>query len=490
MNAPAPTTPSRVPPGPRAILPGRILYRMSRDIVGFLTAVQQNYGDVSHFRIGRRRLFLLTHPEHIRQVLVSRDENFTKGPALRMAKVTLGEGLLTSEGDFHRRQRRMMQPAFHAQRVAEYADTFVRFASRTRDRWTDGQVLDVRAAMTQLTLEIVAKTLFDADLESEVREIGEAMDTTVTMFDRSRSPLARLLNLLPLPSNYRFLRARDRVFTTIDRMIDNRRGQRPNKNDFLSILLRARDTEGDQQGMTDEQVRFEAMTLFSAGHETTANAMVWTWLLLSQNATAETELHKELDRVLGGRLPTHADVPQLAYTRAVIAESMRLYPPAWIVARQAKAAHAIADTGFVIPTGGVILMPQWIVHRDPRWWPEPDAFRPERWVEERKDEEMRRWGDEGNNRPQPSSPHPLTSSSPHLHSNRPRYAYFPFGGGSRQCIGEPFAWLEAILLLATLAQRWRLRRASDDPVRLHPTITLRPRDPLPMRLESRCPDCR
>jgi cytochrome P450 len=428
---------------------------MLREGVDFFTRLHQTYGDVASWRIRNRHLFLLCHPDHIRDVLVTRDANFTKGPALRMAKITLGEGLLTSEGDFHKRQRRLMQPAFHATRVAEYADTFVRHAERMSDRWQPGQVLDVRDAMTQLTLEIVAKTLFGADLESEVREIGHAMDITVTMFDRSRNPFAPILNLLPLPSNYRFLRAKDRVFQTIDRMIADRRKQGGDntKNDFLSILLRARDTEGDQQGMTDEQLRYEAMTLFSAGHETTANAMVWTWLLLSQNADAERELHEELDRVLAGRAPAHADVPRLTYTRAVLAESMRLYPPAWIIARQAKAAYPVGDTGYTIPEGGVILMPEWVVHRDTRWWPEAERFMPGRWLD-----------------PAPA---------------RPRYAYFPFGGGSRQCIGESFAWLEGTLLLATLARRWQLRRADADPVRLHATITLRPRDPLPMRLEAR-----
>jgi cytochrome P450 len=326
------------------------------------------------------------------------------------------------------------------------------------DRWQPGQVLDVRDAMTQLTLEIVAKTLFGADLESEVREIGRAMDITVTMFDRSRNPFAPILNLLPLPSNYRFLRAKDRVFQTIDRMIADRRKQGGDntKNDFLSILLAARDTEGDQQGMTDEQLRYEAMTLFSAGHETTANAMVWSWLLLSQNPDAEQKLHAELDQVLTDRPPTPTDVPRLTYTRAVLAESMRLYPPAWIIARQAKAPHPVGDTGYTIPAGGVILMPEWVVHRDPRWWPEPERFLPERWLDSA--------------------------------SDRPRYAYFPFGGGSRQCIGESFAWLEGTLLLATLAQRWQLRRADNAPIRLHATITLRPRDPLPMRLETRQKD--
>jgi cytochrome P450 len=428
---------------------------MSRDITGFFSLMQKRYGDVASFRIGRRRIFLLSHPDHIRDVLVARDDNFTKGPALRMAKITLGEGLLTSEGDFHRRQRRIMQPAFHAQRVAAYADLFVQFALRARQSWKAGDVFDIRAAMTQLTLEIVAKTLFGADLESEVREIGEAMDVTVTMFDRSRYPWARLLNLLPLASNRRFFRAKDRVFATIDRMIAQRRAHPTDRNDFLSLLLRARDTEGDGGGMSDTQLRFEAMTLFSAGHETTANALVWTWLLLAQNPSAETKLHEELQRELAGRPPVAADVPRLSYTRAVLAESMRLYPPAWVIGRQATRADRAGD--YTIPAGAVVLMSQFLVHRDPRWWKDPEKFNPDRWLD-------------------PSD------------NARPRYAYFPFGGGSRQCIGESFAWLEGILLIATLAQQWRFQLTTDAPIRLHPTITLRPRDPLPMRVEA-CPHC-
>jgi cytochrome P450 len=456
------------PPGPKSIVPGRIIYRMLRHSTDFVTEVAREYGDVASFSIGRRRIWLLSHPEHIRDVLVNRAENFTKGPALRMAKVTLGEGLLTSEGDYHRRQRRMMQPAFHTQRVAAYAPAMVRFAQRARDSWTSGQVVEIRSEMTRLTLEIISKILFDAEIESEVREVSEAMDVTVRMFDRSRNPLAFLLNRIPiLPSNLRFLRAKGRVFDTLDRMIAQRRatsGRDPqesangsaNHRDFLSILLRARDVEGDRGGMTDEQLRFEAMTLFAAGHETTANAMVWTWYLLARHPEAEARLHAEVDAMLGGRAPTAEDLERLPYVRAVISESMRLYPPAWVIGRQAKQEHAIGQTGWTVPEGGVVLMSQYVVHRDSRWWERAEEFSPERWLS---NEEA---------------------------SRRPRYAYFPFGGGPRQCVGEAMAWLEAELLLATIAQRWKLRLAEPRrAVRLHATITLRPRDTLRMRVEPR-----
>ncbi|HSI35985.1 MAG: cytochrome P450 [Phycisphaerae bacterium] len=444
-------------PGPRPFFSFSNYLRMRRDITGFFADVHRQYGDVVSFKVGPRRIWLLSHPDVIRDVLVTRADNFTKGPALRMAKITLGEGLLTSEGDFHKRQRRMIQPAFHARRVAEYADTIVKFGERAADSFRPGQPFDVRDAMTGVTLEIVAKALFDAEIAAEVDEIGHAMDITVRMFDRSRTPLAPLLNLLPLPSNFRFFKARNRVFATLDRMIADRRA-RPDEDrrDFLSILLRARDesAEGDGSGMDDQQLRFEAMTLFSAGHETTANALVWTWLLLAQNPDAQEKLHEELDRVLGGRTPTAADADALPYTRAVLAESMRLYPPAWVLGRANVAEYAVPGTTYTIPPENVILMSQHLVHRDPRWWPSAETFDPGRWLA----------GDD---------------------AARPRYAYFPFGGGPRQCVGESLAWLEGILLLATFARRWRLERADDAPVRLHPTITLRPRDPLMMRAVAR-----
>jgi len=453
----------RTAPGPRSLIPFANAVRMRRDIVGFLSRVQREHGDIASFSVGRLRIWLISHPEAIRDILVTKADQFTKGPALQMAKITLGEGLLTSEGDFHKRQRRIMQPAFHARRVADYAETIVQFGERARESWRPGAVMDVREVMTRLTLEIVAKALFDAEISEEVDEIGQAMDITVKMFDRSRMPLARLLNKLPLPSNYRFYRARDRVFKTIDRMIAGRKAAPDaGRKDFLSILLRSRDEAGDGGGMSDEQLRFEAMTLFSAGHETTANALVWTWMLLAANRPAEERMHEELDRVLGGRLPTAEDADQLPYTRAVMAESMRLYPPAWILGRGTTDAYTVPGSEYTIKPGAVVLMSQWLVHRDPRWWPRSEAFLPERWLEE---------GDGA-----------MGSGGGGV---RPRYAYFPFGGGSRQCIGESLAWLEGILLLAVVGQRWRLSRVDDKEVRLHPTITLRPRDALMMRWEAR-----
>jgi cytochrome P450 len=424
---------------------------MQRGLLEFLVETAGRYGDVAHFRAGRNKYYLLSHPEHIRDVLVTHDANFTKGPALRNAKVTLGEGLLTSEDPLHRRQRRLVQPAFQPHRVAGYADTMVRYAERLADRWRDGQSIDSSDEMTRLTLGIVAKALFDAEIDEEVRQIGEAMAVTVTMFDRARTPLAPLLNRLPLPSNFRFRRSLKRVVETVERMIEQRRAGGEDRGDFLSILLNARDAEGG--GMSDQQVRDEAITLFSAGHETTANALVWTWYLLAQHPQVERRLHGELDSTLPDRPPTADDVPKLTYTRAVVSESMRLYPPAWIVGRQARADYRAGD--YMVPAGGVVLMSQYVVHRDARWWPDPLLFKPERWADKS------------------------------AMDRRPRYAYFPFGGGQRSCIGEPFAWAEAVLLIATLARRWRLRLTPGQKVELLPTITLRPKRGIRMQLERR-----
>ena len=387
----------------------------------------------------------------MRDVLVTQDEHFIKGPALRRAKDTLGEGLLTSEGDLHRRQRRLVQPALHPQRVALYADVMTRYAAQTSDGWRDGQEFDLHDQMMKLTLRIVAKTLFDADVGGDVDAIGHAMDVSVGMFARAMSPWGPLLNFLPLPSNFRFKRAWGRLMGTVDRFIQDRRTNGAQREDLLSRLVQATDAEGDGASMTDRQLRDEAITLFTAGHETTANALTFTFLLLSQHPDVERELRDELSRVLGGRLPTVADVEQLPYTRMVLSEAMRLYPPAWALGRESTAPCTVA--GHPIPRGAVVLLSQWVTHRDPRWWPDPETFDPLRFL-------------------------------PETRAARPRWSYFPFGGGSRQCVGEAFAWTEAILVLATLAPRWQMTYLGPVPPPLQPLITLRPKAPMPVRLTA------
>jgi cytochrome P450 len=365
----------------------------------------------------------------------------------------LGTGLLTSEGDVHLRQRRLAQPAFHRQRVAAYGATMAAYAAARRDRWRSGATVDVHQEMMALTLAIAGKTLFDADVEHEAAEIGAALATTFQSFHFGFFlPFGELLERLPLPATLRFRKARARLDATIYRMIDERRRSGADRGDLLSMLLLAQDTEGDGGGMTDLQLRDEAMTIFLAGHETTANMLTWTWYLLSQHPDVEARLHAEVDAALGDRLPTANDLARLPYSRMVLAEAMRLYPPAWIIGRRALGPFEAA--GYEIPARSIILASQYVTHRDARWFPDPERFDPERFT-------------------------------PEQQAARPKFAYYPFGGGPRVCIGEQFAWMEGVLVLATIAQRWTLRLVPGHPVALQPIITLRPKFGMRMTVEAR-----
>jgi len=429
------------PPGPGRGLPFRQLADFRRDPLAFLERVHRRWGDVARFRFGPRSVYLLAHPDQIRDVLVTRHRNFIKSRALQRARVILGEGLLTSEGEHHLRQRRLAQPAFHRERIAALGRTMVRYAARTAGEWQGGREMEVTREMNRLTLAIAGKTLFGADVEAEADEIGGALSTALLAFKRLTNPLGPILDRLPLPQTIRVRRAAERLDATIYRMIDERRRSGEDRGDLLSMLLAARDEEGDGGGMTDLQLRDEALTLFLAGHETTANALAWTWHLLARNPEAEAALHAELDAALAGRAPAVNDLPRLPYTRAVLAESMRMRPPAWVIGREPK--EDFEAGGFRIRARSVVMLSPWITHHDPRWWPEPERFDPARWT-------------------------------PEMEAALPRFAYFPFGGGPRKCIGEGFAWTEGILVLATLAQRWRLRPAPGAEVGREPLITLRP----------------
>ncbi|HEX8291489.1 MAG TPA: cytochrome P450 [Pyrinomonadaceae bacterium] len=442
-------------PGPRGFWPVGQVVQFRRDPLALLTRLAREYGDVARFQAATQTVYLLSHPDHVRDVLVTHHARFKKGRALQRAKRLLGEGLLTSEGDFWRRQRRLAQPAFHRQRVSGYAGTMVEYAEQTSARWRDGETFDVSAEMMRLTLAVVGKTLFDADVESDADEVGAALTEVMNLFGYLMLPFAELLEKLPLPPRRRFDRARARLDAVIYRIIEEHRRGGRDRGDLLSTLLHAVDEEGDRTGMTDEQLRDEAMTIFLAGHETTANALAWTWHLLSQNREAEAKLHEELDEVLTGRPLTAEDYPRLRYTEMVVAESMRLYPPAWAVGRLALEDHEAG--GYLIPRGSLVLVSQYVMHRDPRFWEDPGRFDPERFTPEAK-------------------------------AARPQFSYFPFGGGQRRCVGEGFAWMEAVLILATLARRWRLRPAHGGEVRTEPLITLRPgKGGIPMRAEAREP---
>jgi len=440
-----------LPPGPPAKpLVGHLLdYR--RDPVGFMVRLARRHGDIAYFKLGSQGVVLLSHPDHIKTVLTIDHRNFTKGKMLQWAKRLLGEGLLTSEGDFHRRQRRIAQPAFHRARIAAYGEVIVQYSVRMREQWEEGVHFDVHGEMMKLTLAIAAKTLFDADVESEAPEIAEALSVVVDFFNRFNLPFADLLAKLPVPSTIRFQKAKRRLDETIYRMISERRKGTEKSVDLLSMLLHARDDEGTG-GMSDVQLRDEGMTIFLAGHETTANALTWTWYLLSQHPDIELRLQQEVDRVLGGRIPTVDDLPNLGYTERVLAESMRLYPPAWVVGYRAVQDYRIGE--YDLPARTIFLMSQFVVHHDSRFFPDPARFDPERWTSEAK-------------------------------SARPKFSYFPFGAGPRMCIGESFAWMEGVLVLAAFAQRWSLQRVQGHPVELLPLITLRPKREMRMAAKRR-----
>ncbi|MBZ5677451.1 MAG: cytochrome P450 [Acidobacteriia bacterium] len=427
-------------PGPKGHLLVGVLPEFRKDPAGFLETMAREYGDVVYIPLGRQHIYYLGHPDAIRDVLVTHQNKFKKSRMLERARVLLGDGLLTSEGEHHRRQRRLVQPAFHRDRLAGYGAVMVERTAVVRDQWQPGQPFDVLQEMMRLTLAIVAKTLFSTDVDSEADDIHAALTEVFGLFEIILMPFSEILEKLPLPSVRRFKRARQRLDETIYRLIAERRAQGGDAGDLLSMLLLAQDEEGSG-GMTDKQVRDEALTLFLAGHETTANALTWAWYLLSQNPEAEATFHAELDRVLGGRLPSFEDLPQLRYTESIFAETLRTFPPAWGIGRRALEDFPVGE--FVIPARSVVLMSPYVVHRDPRWFPDPTSFRPERWLEE--------------------------------HPTRPKFAYFPFGGGARVCIGERFAWMEGTLLLAAIGQRWRLRLERGHRVETHARITLRPK---------------
>ena len=442
---------ARIPPGPRQRFPAQHVFVMRRDPLAFLAGLARRYGDVVHFRLARQHVTLLSDPEHVRDVLVVRQKLFVKSRALERARLLLGEGLLTSNGEHHLRQRRLAQPAFHRQRITGYAATMVEEGVKLRGRWRDGEVLDIPREMMRVTLAVAGRTMFSTDVSGEAEEIGAALTDAMELFDVAVLPFAELFVKLPLPASRRFTRARARLDQTMYRIIGERRRDDRDRGDLLSMLMLARDEEGDGTGMSDRQLRDEALTIFLAGHETTANALSWTWHLLARHPEAEAALHAELDAVLGGRAPEPADYGALDYTRRVLAEAMRLYPPAWVLGR--RPLEELEIGGHRVRANSIVLMSQWVVHRDPRWWPDPLRFDPDRW----------------------------TDAAERV---RPKFAYFPFGGGTRQCIGEHFAWMEGVLLLATIAQRWRFRPAPGSVPAPQPLITLRARG-LAMVAEAR-----
>jgi cytochrome P450 len=422
---------------------------MQQNPLDYFTAMAREYGDVSGMRIGKFRSLFINHPDLIEDVLVNNSRKYHKGRILQANKYLFGEGLLTSEGDFWLRQRRLAQPAFHRARVSAYAATMAEYTEQLIATWRNGEERDIHEEMMQLALRIVGKTLFDADVTRDAKEVGETLDILLHIAANfGRTILVPLW--VPTPRNIRAKLGIKRLEKVIYRIIADRRASGRDTGDLLSILLQAQDEDGTH--MNDRQLRDETITLFLAGHETTANTLSWTWWLLAQNPAVEKKFHEELHGVLGGRAPTVDDLPKLTYLSYVLTESLRLYPTAWGMARLAAEEHEIA--GYPVRPGYGVAFAQWVIHRDARWFDAPLEFRPERWKNG-------------------------------LAKQLPRFAYFPFGGGPRQCIGNTFALMEASVVLATIGQKFRFALAPDHKVTPLASITLRPKNGVQVTLEAR-----
>ncbi|MFY0545153.1 cytochrome P450 [Brevibacillus sp. H7] len=441
-------------PGPKGLPVSGNLLAFRRDPLGFLQEAASEHGDIVHFRFGpTRHIYLLTNPEHIKEVLVVKHEHFRKAKGLQVAKVVVGEGILTSEGKKHLRQRRLMQPAFHRERIAAYGQTMVDLTLAMIEQWRDGEEIDVHDEMMKVTLAIITKTMFGKGLKEGVDKIGQAIEVGLHYVSTKASSFIDIPLSVPTRSNLKFREAAETLDKAIYAIIDERRRTgNTERTDLLGMLLAARD-EDDGTGMTDKQVRDEVMTIFLAGHETTANTMSWIWYLLATHPEAEKKLQSELDEVLGGRTPTVEDIPRLAYVNQIISEAMRLYPAAWAISREV--VDEVDIGGQTFHPGETLMMSQYVMHRNPKYYDNPDQFLPERFA-----------GD--------------------LLKRIPSFAYFPFGGGPRICIGNNFARMEAALLLAAIAQRCRLPLANPErPVEPEPLVTLRPKNGLPVRVEKR-----
>ena len=439
------------PRGPRGHFLSGHLPELGRDPLGFLRVCAREYGDFVPLRLGWMRAILLNHPDFVEYVLVTNHRNFIKGPVVRDLRQLLGNGLVTSDGDLWLRQRRLAQPAFHRDRIAALGGVMVTYTERMLATWEDGDTRDVVQEMSRLTLANVAQTLFGADVASEADDVAAALAVVREQSDaRTNSLLFLLPDGIPTPGNLRLRKAVRRLDAIVDGIITQRRASGEERSDLLSLLLHAQEEDGSR--LSDQQLRDEAKTFLLAGHDTTALALSWTWYLLSQYPEVEAKLIAELRAVLGGRAPTVADLPQLRYTERVVSEALRLYPPSWALARAALRDCQIG--GYRVPAGTIVLMSQWVMHRDPRYFDRPEAFDPDRWADG-------------------------------LANRLPRHAYFPFGAGPRLCIGNAFAMMEACLQLATIAQQFRLTLVPGHPVTPRPDVVLRPKHGMRMVVHRR-----
>jgi cytochrome P450 len=440
------------PPGPKGAPIMGVMRDFNRDQLNFIEHCRDEYGDVVWMRFLYVPAIFLYHPDDVEYVLVTNAKNFIKSTSLRsnFFQRLVGNGLLTSQGEEWKRQRRLSQPAFHRERVSSYGQVMADYTTRLTANWNDGENRDIHRDMMRLTLEIVVQCLFSADVSSDVDHVGATLKELVKPFAAQATLGWILNNRLPTPAHLRFHALARKIDRVVYRIISERRATGENKGDLLSMLLSARDEDGSQ--MNDRQLRDEVMTLFLAGHETTALTMAWTWYLLGTHPEVEKKFHAELDEVLGGRLPAAADLPRLKFTEQITKECMRLYPPAYALGREAINECEIG--GYRVPAGTQVFMFQWATQRDSRFYDEPNAFRPERWTEDFVDQ-------------------------------LPKYAYFPFGGGPRVCIGASFAMMEIILCLAAIGQRFRLEIDREHPVSIFPAMSLRPKDGIKVVVRSR-----
>lgn len=447
----------QIPPGLKRALPFYLhkpWARLGRPIRLF-SYMAKHLGPIAHYRLFGIHVVFVNEPDYVREILVNQAGSFVRERTVRRLKVLLGEGLLTSDDPTHKRSRRIAAPAFHRGRIAAYADTMVAAAAGTRATWSDGQEIDIVAAMMTLSLEIVAQTLFATKVDADVRAINDQTNVIMGIYNYLVAfPNLEAVLHLPIPGVMRFKKARGKLDRVVNRIIADRKADGLDKlserSDLLSLLLVARDEDGSS--LSDEQLRDEVLTIFLAGYETTANALAWTWYLLSINPEADARMAAELDEVLGGRTATLEDYGRLKYTRMVLAESMRLYPPVWAMGRMSTVPIEIGP--YRLPAGTHWFFSQYVLQRDARFFEDPLRFEPLRHTEEEA-------------------------------AKRDKFAYFPFGGGGRQCIGEGFAWMESVLVLATLAQRWRMELLPGQVVDVEEKITLRPRYAINVRLHER-----
>jgi cytochrome P450 len=483
------------PPGPSSLLPSKLLRQFINNPIEMLMKIAYTYGDISHFKFGRQHVYLVNNPQYIENILIRDHQNFIKSRGLQVSKRILGEGLVTSEGEYHDKQKRIIQPAFHPNRVKNYGHMMVDYAERISERWQDKMVIDIHSEMMHITSAIIAKSVLGSNIvDIESHKVNNALLTSMEYLNRILMPFGELIEKMPLlPINKDFRSAKNTLDSIVYRMIKEHRDstgieKKPkgdkkddddnnNKNvnlhrnhDLLYTLMEAQDQEAGIKQMSNIQLRDEVMTIFLAGHETTATALTWTFYLLSRHPDVERRVYEELCSVLRDknnddndlnqskdctatlRLPTIEDISKLEYTEKVLRESMRLYPPAWTLGRQALTDYVIDK--YVIPSGSIILMSQYVMHHNARYFPNPEVFDPDRWTKEFK-------------------------------SVLPRFSYFPFGGGIRGCVGEPFAWIEGILVIATVYRKWKMHHDPEHKVELKPLITLRPKYGMRMKLERR-----